>query len=378
VKWIETGGNGATDGRGAGIARNMGADVARGDFLLFLDADDWLYPDALDKMMSAWDRDHNIIYSDYVGKAIIDKKYASELGDRLLHYNESGESVISYRSLDFDCERAKREPTFPNYPYVWNLITSLVPKSWHVEIGGFDESMESWEDWDYWLRMVRSGKCFTRIAEPLVVYRFYTGYRREHGAKIGESLVKYLTDKYEESNMGCNCKDKKTPAQQSISISASRTAATDMVDEEFVLIKYMSPNKGQHTVVGLVTGKKYGHRAGGDMFYVHISDVKRAPNMFAIVERKPSTPKIEKKELKPPDRINIVPNEENLTNDLDGGLILAQVPGVTAAIADQFKALGLDTAESIISMGAGDLSSKVKGVGEIRAEAIIAFLKETQ
>jgi len=366
---------------GAGVARNIGAKHARGEFLLFLDADDWLYPDALDKMMAQWDRTGEIVYTDYVGKAQITKEYADKLGNRLLQYNDKdGEAVISYHSLDFDCEKAIREPNDIRRPYIWNLITSLVPKVWHDEIGGFDESMKSWEDWDYWIRMARSGKCFTRISEPLIVYRFYTGNRREQGAKIAQSLVKYLIQKYEETSaMACSCKDKKTPQSIKIVTSSARSAPTNMNDDEFVLIKYMNPNKGQHTVVGMQTGRKYGHRGGGEMFYVHIDDIKRSPNLFMPVERKPSAPQPEHIEepLEPP-KIGVVDEDIKVDtiSDTNGNeFVITMIPGITSSIAGQLENLGLTDAQSIIDFGVDNLSTKVKGVGEVRAKAILSYLE---
>lgn len=391
VKWLTM----MPGGNGAGAARNLGASHARGDFLLFLDADDWLYPDAIDKMIATWNKTSNIVYTDYVGKAIINQEYANKLGDRLLKYDpKDGEAVISYRSMDFDCDRAIQEPKDINRPYVWNLITSLVPRAWHQEIGGFDESMESWEDWDYWLRMARAGKCFTRIDEPLVVYRFYTGNRREHGAKIGESLVKYLLQKYEDYDMaGCNCKGKKaSPPPIKIVTNTVRRKDTEMIDDNFVLCKYMSPNKGQHTVIGLETGQRYGHRAGGEVFYVNAKDIERSPNLFMPVERKPPAPQSQPRPL-PPAPVQIVAEDTAETDEqpeqisvADIGKIepapepgeallsLEMLPGVTPAIAEQLRELSIATAEDIKNVDAEWLASNVKGVGLKRAEAIIAYV----
>jgi hypothetical protein len=55
--------------QGAGWARNRGAEIARAPFLLFLDADDELYPTHIEKYLKAWKEHQAIIYSDYVGKA---------------------------------------------------------------------------------------------------------------------------------------------------------------------------------------------------------------------------------------------------------------------------------------------------------------------
>ncbi|HXV98092.1 MAG TPA: glycosyltransferase family 2 protein, partial [Anaerolineae bacterium] len=187
--------------KGAGFARNRGAEIARAPFILFLDADDTLHPLALEKMLEAYSRTGQGIYTDYVGQAFISEELAAELDQkkRLLSYNpKDGESIISYQAADFDCPRALRQPE-EGQMYIWNLITTLIPRAWHNEIGGFDEQMETWEDWDYWLRLARAGKCFYRLDEQLVRYRFYTGKRRaeatpdtEAGRQKAQAMIKYL------------------------------------------------------------------------------------------------------------------------------------------------------------------------------------------
>lgn len=181
---------------GAGYARNKGADAARGAFLLFLDADDWLHPDALETMLTAWNGTESAIYTDYVGIATINniEELALDLQENILSFDpKTNEAVIGYKAADFDCERALRQPENP--PYIWCNITTLIPRAWHYEIGGFDELMPSWEDVDYWWRMARADKCFTRISEPLLIYRFGTGGRRETGLQQWDELLQYLQAK---------------------------------------------------------------------------------------------------------------------------------------------------------------------------------------
>lgn len=183
-----------TEGRkGAGFARNRGAEAAAAPFLLFLDADDWLYPDCITKMLDGWGRNEAAIYSDSVGIATVDDPslLAHNLQQDMLSYNaKTKEAIIRYRASDFDRDKAMLQPENP--PYLWCNITTLLPRAWHFEIGGFDESMESWEDLLLWYKLAWSGKCFCRIPEPLLVYRFYTGTRREVGRSSWPELVEYI------------------------------------------------------------------------------------------------------------------------------------------------------------------------------------------
>lgn len=177
------------DGRGAGAARNLGATLAKGSRLLFLDADDYLMPEALQDMMDMQAVQNEAMYSDYYGLAEIHGELAP--GIELVNTNpKTNLSLLKYRASKFNKEKAFKQPENP--PYVWNNITTLIWKHWHEQIGGFDESLPSWEDVDYWWRMARAGIGFHRISRPLMIYRFHTGTRRQEGLERWDELLNLL------------------------------------------------------------------------------------------------------------------------------------------------------------------------------------------
>ncbi len=283
-------------GHGAGYARNRGVEIARAQMITYLDADDWFYPQFLEKCLTAWNETGGGVYTDYVGKAMVGdpKKLAQDLQERVYQWDGT-EAVIGYKALEYDCAKAQLQPELPR-PYLWCNISTLIPKSWHTEIGGFDESMTTWEDIDYWWRMARAGKCFTRVPEELLVYRFYTGSRRDLGVGSYAEVCKYLKAKYEGGTiMGCGGCGRhgatQHPAvQQYQERGQMQNASVNMQDENFRLCNYLHPNIGQHSVVGGVTKIKYGYRGGGERFFVHADDIKSQPHLFEPVPVEVVTP----------------------------------------------------------------------------------------
>lgn len=356
---------------GPGAARNAGVRIARAPFILFLDADDWLTPPAIEMMVAEWETNKGIIYSDYFGRAFISKEEAVKLSkaDRLLFYDEKrGRAIIGHQSAEFHCLRAINQPD--QDMYIWCLVTCLIPKTWHEEIGGFDEDMSSWEDWDYFIRMAKAGYCFYRIPEKLVTYRFYTGSRREEGREDFENLIQYMRTKYKGiRNMPCNCGDKKTRP----SANPQQMESEMLNDTNFVMIEYLHPNRGQHRVVGGVTGTDYAYRAGGDTFLVNKKDVEVQPHLFKVID----TPQVQSAVIAPP--TPVVEDAPPPPMTFDPQLIA----GVTPDMAKQLTALGVTGPGDILELGKDGLadspqvwlSENVDGVGPARADAIVEYAK---
>lgn len=269
--------------RGAGAARNLGADLAKAPLLLFLDADDWLTPTALADMMEAREKNPNaIIYTDYIGYAYIEGAAVLERlrsAQRLLEYNsKTSEAKVLYYASDFDCSLAQRQPVRGKDPYIWNVVSSLIPASYHREVGGFDEKMDSWEDWDYWVRLAKFGKCFYRIPKPLLEYRFYTGKRRslanpgesgESGRQLSTHLLEYMQDKYERIEImpcsGCGGGRRSSPPiPVAKNMSLSEGVMNNASSSDMVQVELIDGNQGDHLIA--FRGTSYGYKVNGDKF----------------------------------------------------------------------------------------------------------------
>jgi glycosyltransferase involved in cell wall biosynthesis len=353
-------------GSGPGVARNIGAKKARGKFVVFLDADDHLAINALESMMMTYILGKGIVYSDYVGIATISEENIGQFSERVLKYNKKTKRAeLRHFSENYSCERAQRQPESPFYH--WCLVTCLIPKAWHFDIGGFDESMKSWEDVDYHWRMAHAGKCYTRIQEPLVYYKFDTGKRRElanpeTNGQVAQSLIQYMKTKYERIEMA-NCTSCSGQKDQSRMITNQTGIAgvSRNNDAEFVMVIYNHPNKGEHPVTGPATGLNYGQRAGGDRFLVHKNDVALMGNLFTpisdLVAAGASAPSIPVDEVKEP---------EPIVREFD----VNTVPGVTPEIAQMFTDKGFATKEQFIT-----LDNEALNEMEIPASRVKTILK---
>lgn len=387
VHLLNTGGR-----KGSGYARNRGAEKARASLILFLDADDnLLVPHALESMVSAWNENGMAVYTDYMSKAVISQEEAERLAGnkRLIDYNpKDGLAMHLSYAGDYDCERAVKQPANPLF--IWNLITTLIPKQWHDEIGGFDEKMPSWEDWEYWLRMARAGKCFIRIPEPMVAYRFYTGGRRETGIQMPQELLSYITRKLEGVDiMPCRtCGGKKSvvvpvPVNRANVTGISPAESKMMNDNDMVLVTYNNPNRGQHKVVGATTGIRYGYRVGGgvERFYVHKNDIASHPDWFSpynpapvIIDQPKSEPPPPPEVIEPPKELDFIETKPassivETMKPIDKPDDLQAIPGITVSIAKALNEKGIKTYAEVVELGEAGLLH-ISGVGEKRAYAI--------
>jgi glycosyltransferase involved in cell wall biosynthesis len=144
---------------GPGVARNRGISRSRGEFIAFLDADDYWRLDCLEKLHSALtscDADvaycgwQNIEVNGEVGKAYVPPDYASE--DKREYFLRGGAP--------------------------WPIHAALVRRKALVKTGGFDERLPFCEDYDLWLRLGLRGS-LKRVNEVLAFYRHHREVRSD-------------------------------------------------------------------------------------------------------------------------------------------------------------------------------------------------------
>jgi glycosyltransferase involved in cell wall biosynthesis len=143
------------DNQGLPAARNRGAQGADTEYLVFLDADDWIEPEFVTKLAAAINAD---------GGDDVSHAYCQE---RLVEKGNGIWKVPEWDSI---------------LMMVTNLhpVTTLVRRDRFNAVGGFDETMrQGYEDWDLWLKFVERGCRGVRVAEPLFVWR-----RHSHSTMI--------------------------------------------------------------------------------------------------------------------------------------------------------------------------------------------------
>ncbi len=125
---------------GSNPARNRGAKEARGDYLIFCDADIILEPTALEIML----------------KTLEEKPEAS------FAYSSFFWGKKLFKLWPYDSERLKK------MPYIHT--TALIRRE---HFPGFDEKIKRFQDWDLWLTMLEKGH--TGVWIDRILYKVKTG-----------------------------------------------------------------------------------------------------------------------------------------------------------------------------------------------------------
>lgn len=146
---------------GVSSARNFGALQAKGEWLLFLDADDILHPTALEKLSLA-----AMSLSDQ------EKKTVAFIYSAVVHFGEMSATV--YDAWD------KERMLSTNFL----TVTALIHRETYLSAGGMDENYDRWEDYDFWLRLISLGKEGKLLPEGLFYYRRHSGTRTQKNDEI--------------------------------------------------------------------------------------------------------------------------------------------------------------------------------------------------
>lgn len=228
------------DGHGAGWARNQGMRSVKTEWVVFLDADDWIEPNAVERLLwQAGQKPGRYIYPDW-----------------------------------YDYQGVWKEAPQTGAAWcggTWHAMTCLLPLQWVMQVGGFDETLPAGEDTEFFLRLTTSLHCGERLPEPLLHYsadgqrgiflsdnpaikdRIWAGFQRKYGGR-----------------MGC-CGQ----------VDMGQQIDTDKFEGDVLARALWGGNMRK---VGPATGRLYPRRGNGARMWVDPRDVDAAPSWWRTVE----------------------------------------------------------------------------------------------
>ena len=159
---------------GLPAARNAGIQAATGEWLAFLDADDWWHPDFLLKTAQVLESsDAALAYSGWqnVGAP---PPYHDPYVPEDYEQAEPSKAVRLMRSTG------------------WPVHAALTRRDVLFEAGLFNPALKSCEDFDLWLRVALTHR-IARVPEVLAFYRFHPGQMSRNQARI--ALTHYQVQK---------------------------------------------------------------------------------------------------------------------------------------------------------------------------------------
>lgn len=130
---------------GPAAARNKGVSIAESEFILFLDSDDRLKPGYIDAGIAALHENENagVVYANAIA-----------FGDG---------SRSNFAAKPFDIIELLIKNYIP-------MCVVMRKKTWE-DVGGIDDNLIQYEDWEFWIRVHKAGWQFVFIDKPMFEYR---------------------------------------------------------------------------------------------------------------------------------------------------------------------------------------------------------------
>ena len=147
--------------KGLNVTNNVALDLARGKYIMRLDADDYLAPKALKKLSAELDADEEmgLVFPDY---------YTVDINGKILDH---------YKRHDF-----KKEVTL--YDQAAHGACTMIRVRYLKELGGYNENYKCQDGYELWIKFTNKYKV-VNIAEPLFYYR-------QHGSNLTSNENKIL------------------------------------------------------------------------------------------------------------------------------------------------------------------------------------------
>lgn len=187
--------------KGAAAARNLGVKEAKGSWIAFLDADDLWESSKLEQQMTAcgscaWSYTDFIFFggvNDGQRDSVFTPKHQGWILEKIICGNFIGTSTV------------------------------LVRRQALLDVGGFDESLRSIQDWDLWVRLSsKYESCY--LGEPLVRYRVHAKSVSRGTRKTFPNHMKVIDKIFSKNGAGKDLIHLKPAAKSASSLICSQIA----------------------------------------------------------------------------------------------------------------------------------------------------------
>ena len=180
---------------GVSSARNLGLDNVKGDYITFIDADDWVDENYLDLLITTVKKNHSdIVVSSYKQFNNIDVFY-------LRAYSLQEKYLLNFEKMNRDDFLT----IFPKLMSINVCFNNAVAKLFRKELVKnlrFDTSIKYGEDLDFYFRLYLNVDSISYVDEPTYVYRMHgdsttSNFNQEH-AEQELSIFKQMYEKIQE------------------------------------------------------------------------------------------------------------------------------------------------------------------------------------
>lgn len=168
-----------SDSKGGNHARNVGLSKASGEYVAFLDDDDYWMPDKIEKQLNLFLSKSCVLVYCGLNLEIVDK--------------DSVKHKVVYPLINYQGDISKR--------ILYSICTStsciFTKRQLIIDEGGFDENLHFWQEYDLLIRLAQKGE-FYYVNEPLVNYRIdaYDKHRLTNKYWEWRKAVNYIHEKY--------------------------------------------------------------------------------------------------------------------------------------------------------------------------------------
>ena len=159
------------ENQGIAGARNTAIREAKGDWIAFLDHDDLILPEKLQKQVAVIEANPNLV--------VVYSAFA------YLYVDGTTKVVAAFPARDLWPALRYRTPILPS--------TSIIRRSALLEIGGF-QKLYCVDDWNLWFRLVRrySVASFQELPESLTLYRWWENNESKNFMPMAKASLELL------------------------------------------------------------------------------------------------------------------------------------------------------------------------------------------